>query len=323
MKESAADNPSEKDTFEYEKPISELFACYNGTMLGFFLVGSFGGYLAERYPILRQRMHEFFDELNIKYQLPSEHSEFVERHAEITTDITKEVFNASDSVFDYFMIGSLAVYTAVEKANGGDYAETFRTETLSYMTRKNLSPQSLSQFEKVVALEKDGRILADKLHSGSLAFLNDALKTLQMEEDTAFVAMPFSAKFRKNFVNLYQPLLRRLDYRSLRAWGGLSSENYQVLLGTLMSKCGAVLAELTTLNQNVLHEIGMAEGHDQWLFLIAEKDKVKPPSNIADLAIFQYEREGKDWEQKAIDELAMLISLGKLGAELSENSNEI
>jgi hypothetical protein len=62
----------------------------------------------------------------------------------------------------------------------------------------------------------------------------------------------------------------------------------------------------------------MAEGRDQWLFLIAEKDKVKPPSNIADLAIFQYEREEKGWEQKAIDELAMMISLGKLGAEMSE-----
>lgn len=320
MKGNAENNQTEKEIFEYGKPISELFACYNGTMLGFFLVGSFGSYLAGRYPILRQRIHEFLDELNIKYQLPSDHSEFAGRHAEITTDITKEVFKTSNSVFDYFMIGSLAMYTAIEKANGGDFAETFRTETLSYMERRNLSPQSLSKFEKSVALEKDGRILADKLHSGSLAFLNDALKKLQTEEDTAFVAMPFSAKFRKNFVKLYQPLLERLGYRSLRAWGGLASEDYQVLLGTLMSKCGAVLAELTTLNKNVLHEIGMAEGRDQWLFLIAEKDKVKPPSNIADLAIFQYEREGKDWEQKAIDELAMMISLGKLGAEMSEKN---
>lgn len=326
MKKDAASGQNDEEIFEDEtliKPFSELFACYNGTMLGFFLAGSFGGYLAGRYPILRQRIHEFLDELDIQYRLPSDHSEFVERHAEISTDITKEVFKTSDPVFDYFMTGSLAIYTVIENANGGADAEIFRAETLKYMARKNLSPQSLSRFEKSVALEKDGRILADKLHSGSLAFLNDALKIPETEADTAFVAMPFSAKFRTNFVTLYQPLLSRLGYRSLRAWGGLASEDYQVLLGTLMSKCGAVLAELTTLNKNVLHEIGMAEGRDQWLFLIAEKDKVKPPSNIADLAIFEYERGEKGWEQKAIDELALMISLGKLGAEMSETEDEI
>jgi hypothetical protein len=302
-------------------PISELYACYNGTMLGFFLAGSFGKFVANRYPQLQERMQEFLDELNIDFQIPAKHEAFIENHTEISTEILKKIYATSDVLFDYFMIGSLSMYTAVENAREDNDATDLREATLSYMEKKNLSPKLLTRFEKSVYRESEGRILADKLHSASLFFLNEILKMLETEKDTAFVVMPFSPEFRKKFPSFYQPLLKEVGYRAIRAWGGLSSEDYQVLLGTLMSKCGAVLAELTTLNPNVLHEIGMAEGRDQWLFLIAEKNKVIPPSNIADLAIFEYEAEKENWEEIAISELAMMISLGKLGAELNNQNN--
>jgi hypothetical protein len=302
--------------------ISELYACYNGTMLGFFLAGSFGEFVADRYPQLQQRMQEFLDELNIDFQIPHKHKTFIENHTEISTLILEKIYVTSDVLFEYFMIGSLSMYTVIENARAEGDATDLREATLSYMGKKNLSPKLLKRFEKDVYRESDGRILADKLHSASLFFLNEILETLEVEKDTAFVVMPFSPEFRNFFPSFYQPLLKEVGYLAIRAWGGLSSEDYQVLLGTLMRKCGAVLAELTTLNQNVLHEIGMAEGRDQWLFLIAEKNRVIPPSNLADLAIFEYERNQEGWEEIAITELAMMISLGKLGAELNENNED-
>lgn len=213
-------------------PISELYACYNGTMLGFFLAGSFGEFVKDRYPQLQQRMQEFLNELKIDYQIPAKHETFVKNHTEISTEVLKKVYARSSSLFEYFMIGSLSMYTVIENARENGDAKELREATLTYMEKKNLSSKLLLRFEKSVSLESDGRILADKLHSASLFFLNEILKTLETEKDTAFVVMPFSPKFRKNFVKLYQPLLKEVGYRSIRAWGGLSSEDYQVLLGT-------------------------------------------------------------------------------------------
>jgi hypothetical protein len=46
-----------------------------------------------------------------------------------------------------------------------------------------------------------------------------------------------------------------------RAWGGLSSEEYYILLLTLITRSGCMLAELSTLNLNVINEVGVAHGN--------------------------------------------------------------
>jgi hypothetical protein len=181
----------------------------------------------------------------------------------------------------------------------------------------------LKDFAAGVRARKDGSIDADRLNSSSLIFLRELISPLPVEPDTAFVAMPFAEGMRENFPLLYVPVLRKSGYRALRAWGGLGSEEYQELVTTLISKCGVVLADLTTLNQNVLHEVGFAHGRDDiLLLLVAEKDKVVPPSNLSNLAIFQYEKKGENWQKEAIPLLVMMIALGKLGLQMAEEKKQ-
>ncbi len=95
--------------------------------------------------------------------------------------------------------------------------------------------------------------------------------------------------------------------RAIRAWGGLSSEEYYLFLLTLISRSGAVLAELTTLNLNVINEVGIAHGIPKVVFLIGRKPLPHVPSNIAHLPIHMYRTDGADWLPRATAKCAAYI----------------
>jgi hypothetical protein len=75
--------------------------------------------------------------------------------------------------------------------------------------------------------EKDGRVSADQLHTAGLIYLGDLLKPLRTCRTTAFVAMPFETPFDTYFPKFYTPLMAAMNFSAIRAWGGLSRENYQ------------------------------------------------------------------------------------------------
>ena len=128
--------------------------------------------------------------------------------------------------------------------------------------------------------------------------------------------MPFAPPFDGYFPKFYSPLLAELNYCAVRAWGGLAHENYQEIVGALIRKSGVVLADLTSQNINVIHEVGLAEGMGKPVFLIVSSDEIVTPSNLGDLAIVRYDRSRRRWEDRAISECAAILALGKFGLEL-------
>jgi hypothetical protein len=76
-----------------------------------------------------------------------------------------------------------------------------------------------------------------------------------------------------------------------------------------------VLADLTTANLNVIHEVGLAEGMGKTVFLIVAKDETIPPSNLRDLSIVTYDRSRDGWEQREIIECSTILGLAKAGLE--------
>jgi len=56
---------------------------------------------------------------------------------------------------------------------------------------------------------------------------------------------------------LYRPIANHMECSSFRMWGGLSGEEYVDLMLAVIRRCGILLADLTTLNPNVIYEVGV------------------------------------------------------------------
>jgi len=287
---------------------SHLYTRYNGAMLGFFLDGAHLRGASDRYATLRQRMVEFLAELGIEIVFPMTHAEYRVSYPELRVKIVQETVKASPLLGAFTALASAVMDHAMDPR--GAITGGFPRKALDFMERQGISRTVLDTVAKQIQPPKDGSIPLRQLHTAALVFVNEILTPLSQERDTAFVAMPFSRRFRGNFPTLYAPLLRELDYRAIRAWGGLADEDYQEVVLTLISKCGVLLADVTTRAPNVLHEVGVAQGqNDILLVLVAEKNRQQPPSNLGNLMVFPYEREGRNWQRVAVFGLAALIAI--------------
>ena len=293
-------------------PISPLYARYNGSMLGFFLAGALAKVASKRYPVLRRRILDFLLEMEIEASLPEEHKAFVEKHSELSMEVMTAVLPRSRLLCEFALLSSLAMYEAILRHSDPKTAKESHAEAVDLMAKHDLPRSALARFLKAVKPSKTGSIKLDALHTASLNFLRALIEPLPMERKTAFVAMPFHDHFPGLYTALYQPALRGSGYRAIRAWGGLAHEEYQSLLWTLMEKCGVMLADLSTLNLNVLLEVGAGLARENMkVFLVADKNQPDVPSNIADLAVFEYNRNSKRWPEDAQQLLTAQIALAQ------------
>ena len=156
----------------------------------------------------------------------------------------------------------------------------------------------------------------DDILSPALSFLTKAIDLVKVEEDTAFVIMPFRPPFSSYFATFYRPSLEEAGYRAFRAWGGLSDEDYADLLLRLIAKSGMVWADVSELNYNVLYEIGAAHALGKISILVVrEEDENKIPANIGHDAISRYSPSAEDWPEGAILEKSTVIALMRDAAE--------
>ncbi len=301
------------------RKISPIYARYNGGMLGYFLSGAPAYYANSRYPVLRRRLNQFLEELDLLPILPKDRPKH-SAEGQLIKEVIFMVRTVSEMTADFAYLSCLAFQYVIQRGVNLKIAYECRNIAKEWMDKYEISTERLDDFASSIVTGKDGWISADELHTAGLKFLKSLIEPLRTSKNTAFVAMPFARPFDKYYFSFYKPLLARLNLNAIRAWGGLSHENYQEIIAILIRKCGVVLADLTTLNINVIHEIGMAESMDKTLFLIAAKDEVIPPSNLADLAIIQYDRSGTDWERREIENCAAIISLEKAGLEFMANN---
>jgi hypothetical protein len=287
---------------------SPLYSRYNGFTLGVFLATTRLPFTRRRYSVHRARIQEFLDEVGVVVALPETHSAYVRSCDQLLTHVLASVKGHSDTLRDFIGLGAMA---ALHAFSGGLVTDEQRSILVNrwvpVLERYGVSGDVYEEW--LAALPTGKRALhAEDVLSPASVLLTATLESLAPEADTCFVAMPFERPFTEYYSAFYRPSLRQVGLRAIRAWGGLSSEEYYILLLTLIACSGCMLAELSTLNLNVINEVGIAHGIPRPVFLIGDRSLVRLPSNIAHLPSLIYSRRGKDWMPKAGKQLADFIS---------------
>jgi hypothetical protein len=297
------------------RQLHDLRACYSGCMLGLSLSAAVFRAYARKYDVHRRRITECLEEYGVVVALPLRHKAFVANHDGILETIQSGLARASPPCLGWMLFGSTLITFAVKRAFRSAEAKTLRRALALFLHKLDMPPEMLSRLARKCRLDEDGTLSLYRLHSAALALLNEILGRMKGNPRTAFVAMPFSVPhMARHYPDLYAPLLRILELRPLRAWGGFGTEDYQDLLYTLIDRCGAMLADITTLNPNVMHEVGYALGKgNKFIILVAEKGQ-EVPANLGDLAVLTYRAKGRGWQGRAAGEIAAAVALYQFAA---------
>jgi hypothetical protein len=289
------------------QPYSPLYCRFNGFALGAFLGGSSLEFAAPRFGAMRRRVHEFLSEIGVEARLPSRHATYRAGYIGQFETIRGQVRARSELLHDLMGIGAMAVLYADSGALATRAQKrVLRDRWVPVLVRHQVGPDVYERY--VRDIHKSARTRdASTLLSHAFGLVTELIHPLEAEADTCFVAMPFRRPFVDYFGSYYRPALARAGFRAIRAWGGISSEEYYPFVGTLISRCGAVFAELGSLNLNVINEIGLAHGANRQTFLVMRKQRRDPPSNIAQLPIFQYSDGGSGWQPRDAPRLARFI----------------
>ena len=304
---------------ELSERASPLYCRYNGMMMGFFFgsAGVAAKGAAERYPVLRERLLEFSEEINVPLELPDDHETYRENHTEIFRNYLSALNDKAVQIFGFVTLGAAAIEYVTQGAFGGE--TKLQNEAANILMKEfGIPHEALTKFAEEVKSTNEG-IYLDSLHTGSLNFLRKILDPLPTEPQTAFVIMPFSNDYRSNFPSFYSPLLKEYGYRAIRAWGGIADEEYLEVLLVLINKCGAFLVELSELNMNVMYELGYVHAKSKLIFPLLEEKAPDPPSNLKSLYLVRYTREG--WQEKAIKECALPFKVIKAAYTKMQEEN--
>lgn len=300
------------------RQLHDLRACYSGCLLGFSLSTAMFRKYARKYGVHRRRMAECFEEFGANVTLPLRHRAFVARHDAILEAVQSELARVSPPCLGWMLFGHTLIDFAVQRAFRSPKATALRRSLMVFLDKVQVPRAPLSRFSRKCRTEKDGSLSLHRLHSAALAMLNEIIGSMRREALTAFVAMPFSVPhMARHYAELYTPLLKNLELKPLRAWGGFGTEDYQDLLYSLIDRCGTMLADMTTLNPNVMHEVGYALGKgNKFVILLAEKGQAVP-ANLGDLAVLTYRAKGKGWQARAANEIAATVAFYQYAAIVS------
>ena len=288
---------------------SPLHSRFNGFCLGAFVGGGRQALAAPRYGAIRRRVHEFLDEIGIDLRFPARQPTFAARYPSLVGTMMSELRSRDAEMHACFGIGQMAALLA------GGYAGTtppmrakLRDRWQPELQRLGLGPDAFERFVGRLDETARGRD-AVAMISQVYLLLADLLQPLPAEPDTCFVAMPFRQPYAGQFCRWYRPALARAGFRAIRAWGGLTDEEYYPFIAPLIARCAAVLADLSARNLNVANEVGLAHGANCPTFLVIRADAGPPPSNLADLLILRYDRKLPGWPENDIDRLSEFVDL--------------
>jgi hypothetical protein len=269
--------------------LSELSARYNGFTLGAFLASMRDSYTARRYQEFRHRVLDFLDEVRIKVAIPTTQRGFG-RVADATLNtVLGEAKAVSSVLYDFVGLGAMAVmYASNTPLITVERRKILRDRWLPVLGRYGI-PQSAYE-EWLEALPTGaGTVTAEDVLTPAALLLAYGLEALKPDNETCFIAMPFRAPYLDHFNELYRPALTAIGMQAVRAWGGLTSEGYYLSLLMLISRSGAMLAELATGSPNVYNEIGIAHGTLRPVFLVCRAPGENVPSNIGHIPVCVYD----------------------------------
>jgi tetratricopeptide (TPR) repeat protein len=205
---------------------------------------------------------------------------------------------------DFTLLGTLLTHYGALAESDPETAHDILDEIESIRSEHGLPPIEPSRF---VIGQEDRHV--DDVLSPSLAYLAEIVDGLDVEPDTAFVVMPFSPPYAGYFSTFYRPSLEKAGLRAFRAWGGLSSEDYGVLLLKLISKSGFAWADVSEPNANVFYEVGAAHAFGKLAMLVTREERAQlAPANIGHDAVVRYSETDDGWPESPSDLLAALIA---------------
>jgi hypothetical protein len=241
---------------------------------------------------MRRRIAEFLSEIGFERPLPARHDVYRARYLELFQAMQGLTRPRSQLLHDFMCLGAMTVlYVASGELVTPEHRKVLRRRWVPLLERYGVNPVTYTRFAagaSRIARSRD----ASALLSQAFEPLEDLLHPVARERSICFVAMPFQAPFLDYFRTYYRSALAQAGFSAIRAWGGIGAEEYYPFVGTLISRCGAVLAELGTLNLNVINEIGLAHGNNIPVFLVMRDQHRGPPSNLARLAVFRYPATG-------------------------------
>lgn len=275
---------------------------YNGFLMGFISQFLLFDFAAPRFQPMKERIHDVFDELNIKTRLPETHDVYVQKYKEVVNQILKELKPLSIVLLDYFSLGLLTNQIIIHGEEVSDIVKSEFNNIIAEYDLDNKTIQNLLSCNQISEL-KDEELIAIIISIGyDIAAV--VIQDVDKEPNTCFVIMPFGEPFSDYYKCFYSKALKLAGYSPLRAWIGLTNESYLNLLQSLTSKCGVALADLTPEmdsdfpNLNVIHEIGLNQGSDNLIFLLKQPGEHVLPSNLIGSAIMEYDPTMDGWPEE-------------------------
>jgi hypothetical protein len=287
-------------------PYSRLYCRLNGFMLGVFFEMSWRKSARRRYGFYRERMRVFLREVGIEDTPPRTHAECAARYDRGFISLTLKLGLRSEELRDFFHLGAFSIASPMAGPRQQAKANQIRRWATAILTRHGLDPGQWKTLPRF--LHTRPRDIYE-LISPSLTLLVETLRNLRVEPQTCFVAMPFRKPFESYYATLYRPLLAAAGYRAIRAWGGFGDEDFSPLLVAAIIKSGAMLADLTGWNPNVLWELGIAQGAGRVAFLLRRDDERRALSDLARHLTIRYRE--RDTRAPGMNRLIFPMTLAK------------
>src|SRR5688572_14057731 len=124
-----------------------------------------------------------------------------------------------------------------------------------------------------------------------------------MSQKTCFVIIGYGIKtdfatgrdinLDKTYANIIEPVFKELDFLCFRASDITHSGMIDLPMYENILKADFVIADLTTLNPNVLYELGIRHSVRKNTTLIISEKELKYPFDLSHIIIDQYEHLGK------------------------------
>lgn len=289
------------------RPFSPLHDRYNGFTLGTFLIVAChpSSLTRGRVGFLRRRVDEFLAEIGLEVSWPRRR---VDAYPEgFVSQVTNAVARRSPELARFTAIGALSTRTVIDAPL--EIRARARAPTPPWapqLEQLGIPGLEIERWLRSIARARGTRVGLGRVLSHAAALLALVIESVPSERDSCFVSLPFRSPFLRLYETLYRPVLQRAGFRCIRAWGGLTTEEYAIAMFELVSRCGALLADITNRNVNVIHEVGLAHGMVRPVFLVA-REGVRPPSNLGYLPLITYPRQDRRVDRPLILRLARRV----------------
>jgi hypothetical protein len=130
---------------------------------------------------------------------------------------------------------------------------------------------------------------------------------MSLERNTCFIIMPFGGDFDDYYSLIYKPAIESLGIKPLRADDLFRPSTIISDIWEMINSSKIILADLSTLNANVMYELGLAHAIAKPVIILSESiDTI--PFDLRGLRILTYNKNKPNWSEKLSKEIQISIT---------------